>query len=156
VAIITAGAVPLLLAEAYGWNFSYAVMAALMTVGILAVLAAPREARHEQREECRPHVVRESEHEPVRDAVAVRELPDSEDPAVPGRDQGRDEGREREPAPHYEVLGRLLTRDAEEAEPNEDEEREVCPDKGEIDRGERAQNSIRTLAKTFRPAAGMK
>ena len=46
VAIITAGAVPLLLAEAYSWNFSYAVMAALMTVGILAVLAAPREARH--------------------------------------------------------------------------------------------------------------
>ena len=30
VAIIVAGAVPLLLAEAYGWNFSYAVMAALM------------------------------------------------------------------------------------------------------------------------------
>src|SRR5688500_10941921 len=50
VAIITAGAVPLLLAEAYSWNFSYAVMAALMTVGILAVVAAPREARHAIRE----------------------------------------------------------------------------------------------------------
>ena len=46
VAIIVAGAVPLLLAEAYGWNFSYAVMAALMAVGVLAVLAAPREQRH--------------------------------------------------------------------------------------------------------------
>ncbi len=46
VAIIVAGAVPLLLAQAYGWNFSYAVMAALMTVGVLAVLAAPREKRH--------------------------------------------------------------------------------------------------------------
>jgi MFS transporter, PAT family, beta-lactamase induction signal transducer AmpG len=46
VAIIVAGAVPLLLAEAYGWNFSYALMAALMTIGVLAVLAAPREARH--------------------------------------------------------------------------------------------------------------
>ena len=46
VAIIVAGAVPLLLAEAYGWNFSYAVMAALMTVGVLGVLAAPREERH--------------------------------------------------------------------------------------------------------------
>jgi MFS transporter, PAT family, beta-lactamase induction signal transducer AmpG len=46
VAIIVAGAVPLLLAEAYGWNFSYALMAALMTVGVLAVLAAPREERH--------------------------------------------------------------------------------------------------------------
>ncbi len=45
-AIIVAGAVPLLLAETYGWNFSYAVMAALMTVGVLAVLAAPREERH--------------------------------------------------------------------------------------------------------------
>ncbi len=46
VAIIVAGAVPLLLAEAYGWNFSYAVMAALMTVGVAGVLAAPREQRH--------------------------------------------------------------------------------------------------------------
>lgn len=46
VAIIVAGAVPLLLAEAYGWNFSYALMAALMSVGVLAVLAAPREEHH--------------------------------------------------------------------------------------------------------------
>ena len=46
VAIIIAGAVPLLLATAYGWNFSYGVMAALMTLGMLAVLAAPREERH--------------------------------------------------------------------------------------------------------------
>lgn len=46
IAIIVAGAVPLLLAQAYGWNFSYAVMAALMAVGVLGVLAAPREARH--------------------------------------------------------------------------------------------------------------
>ena len=46
VAIIVAGAVPLLLADAYGWNFSYAVMAALMTIGVLAVLAAPREEHH--------------------------------------------------------------------------------------------------------------
>jgi len=46
VAIIVAGAAPLLLAEGYGWNFAYAVMAALMTVGVLAVLAAPREERH--------------------------------------------------------------------------------------------------------------
>jgi PAT family beta-lactamase induction signal transducer AmpG len=43
VAIIVAGAAPLLLADAYGWNFSYAVMAALMTVGVAGVLAAPRE-----------------------------------------------------------------------------------------------------------------
>jgi PAT family beta-lactamase induction signal transducer AmpG len=48
-AMITAGAAPLLLAQAYSWNLSYAVMAALMGVGMLAVLAAPREARHQIR-----------------------------------------------------------------------------------------------------------
>jgi PAT family beta-lactamase induction signal transducer AmpG len=46
VATITAGAVPLVLADAYGWNLSYAVMAALMAVGVLGTLAAPREAQH--------------------------------------------------------------------------------------------------------------
>ena len=46
VAIIVAGAVPLLLAESFGWNFSYGVMAALMSIGVVAVLAAPREERH--------------------------------------------------------------------------------------------------------------
>ena len=45
VGIIVAGAVPLLLADTYGWNFSYAAMATLMAVGIAAVLAAPREDR---------------------------------------------------------------------------------------------------------------
>lgn len=49
VAVITAGAVPLVLAETQGWNFSYAVMAALMGVGMLAVLFAPREKKHELR-----------------------------------------------------------------------------------------------------------
>ena len=44
--MIVAGAGPLLLAQAYGWNFSYGVMGALMGVGVLAVLAAPREERH--------------------------------------------------------------------------------------------------------------
>lgn len=46
IAMIVAGAAPLLLAESYGWNFSYAVMAALMGVGMLAVLCAPREIQH--------------------------------------------------------------------------------------------------------------
>ena len=46
VATLTAGAIPLILADSYGWNFSYALMAALMTVGIVGVLAAPREERH--------------------------------------------------------------------------------------------------------------
>jgi len=46
VGMIVAGSVPLLLAEAYGWNFSYALMAALMVVGVVGVLAAPPEERH--------------------------------------------------------------------------------------------------------------
>lgn len=45
-AMITAGAVPLLLAEAYNWNLSYAVMAALMGIGVAGVLLAPRERKH--------------------------------------------------------------------------------------------------------------
>jgi MFS transporter, PAT family, beta-lactamase induction signal transducer AmpG len=65
VAIIVAGAVPLLLATSYGWNFSYAVMAALMLVGILAVLAAPREMRHA----IRPIETAGIEPAPARDAV---------------------------------------------------------------------------------------
>jgi PAT family beta-lactamase induction signal transducer AmpG len=46
IATITAGAVPLLLAGKYGWNFSYGLMAGLMLVGIVGVLAAPTEQRH--------------------------------------------------------------------------------------------------------------
>lgn len=45
-AVLLAGAAPLVLAELYSWNFSYAVMSALMGVGIVAVLLAPREAQH--------------------------------------------------------------------------------------------------------------
>lgn len=43
VAMIVAGAVPLFLAEAFSWNLSYAVMAGLMSIGILGVLLAPQE-----------------------------------------------------------------------------------------------------------------
>ena len=50
IATILSGAVPLVLAEAYGWHVSYGVMAALMGFGILATLAAPRETHHEIRE----------------------------------------------------------------------------------------------------------
>jgi MFS transporter, PAT family, beta-lactamase induction signal transducer AmpG len=50
IATILSGAIPLVLAEAYGWHVSYGVMAALMGFGILATLAAPREIRHEIRE----------------------------------------------------------------------------------------------------------
>ncbi len=46
IAIITAGAAPLVLADHYGWHFSYAMMAGLMLVGVLAVLGAPREQTH--------------------------------------------------------------------------------------------------------------
>ncbi|MDO1559277.1 MFS transporter [Brevundimonas sp. 2R-24] len=46
VAMIVAGAVPLVLAELYNWNLSYAVMAALMGLGVVGVLMAPREKQH--------------------------------------------------------------------------------------------------------------
>lgn len=46
VAMIVAGAVPLLLAESYGWNVAYGLMAVLMLVGVGGVMAAPREAQH--------------------------------------------------------------------------------------------------------------
>ena len=43
IAILTAGIAPLVLAQRIDWSFAYAAMAALMAVGVLAVLAAPRE-----------------------------------------------------------------------------------------------------------------
>ncbi|MEI9996138.1 MAG: MFS transporter [Rhizomicrobium sp.] len=46
IAIIVAGAVPLILADRLGWNLSYGLMAGLMLIGMLAVLAAPREQAH--------------------------------------------------------------------------------------------------------------
>jgi PAT family beta-lactamase induction signal transducer AmpG len=46
IAMIVAGALPLVLAESMGWNFSYGLMAALMLVGAGAVLLAPREKVH--------------------------------------------------------------------------------------------------------------
>ncbi|PTT71558.1 permease, partial [Pseudomonas sp. HMWF010] len=45
-AMIMAGAVPLLLAERFGWNISYLAMAAAMSVGVVSTLLAPREAAH--------------------------------------------------------------------------------------------------------------
>ena len=46
VAIIVAGAVPLILADQVGWHLSYALMAGMMLIGVAAVLLAPREAQH--------------------------------------------------------------------------------------------------------------
>jgi PAT family beta-lactamase induction signal transducer AmpG len=46
IAQIVAGALALWLADLYGWALSYTVMAALMAIGILAVLLAPREQAH--------------------------------------------------------------------------------------------------------------
>lgn len=46
VAQIVAGALALVLADAYGWALSYTVMAALMAIGVIAVLLAPREQAH--------------------------------------------------------------------------------------------------------------
>ena len=50
IALLVAGALPLILAQSYSWNVSYGAMAALMSVGVLGVLAAPREAQHAIRE----------------------------------------------------------------------------------------------------------
>ena len=44
IAIIVAGAAPLMLADHLGWNLAYGTMAGLMGIGIAAVLFAPREA----------------------------------------------------------------------------------------------------------------
>jgi PAT family beta-lactamase induction signal transducer AmpG len=49
-ATLTAGAAPLFLASSFGWNVSYGVMAALMGIGIVATLAAPRENAHTVRD----------------------------------------------------------------------------------------------------------
>jgi PAT family beta-lactamase induction signal transducer AmpG len=49
IATITAGALPLVLADHMAWGGSYAITASLMLVGALAVLAAPREAAHQVR-----------------------------------------------------------------------------------------------------------
>jgi PAT family beta-lactamase induction signal transducer AmpG len=46
IAMIVAGAAPLLIAETYGWSTSYAVMAGLMLAGVAGVLGAPRETAH--------------------------------------------------------------------------------------------------------------
>ena len=43
IAILTAGIAPLVLAQHVDWSFAYAAMAALMAIGVAAVLAAPRE-----------------------------------------------------------------------------------------------------------------
>jgi PAT family beta-lactamase induction signal transducer AmpG len=45
-AMVMAGAVPLILAERFGWNFSYALMALAVLIGVGATLWAPREAAH--------------------------------------------------------------------------------------------------------------
>lgn len=43
IAMIVAGALPLVLADRYGWNLSYAVMAGCMLIAVGATLLAPRE-----------------------------------------------------------------------------------------------------------------
>ncbi len=50
IAMIVAGVVPLAMSDVVGWSLSYALMAALMLVGVTGVLGAPREAKHELRE----------------------------------------------------------------------------------------------------------
>jgi len=45
IAILTAGIAPLLIADNWSWNTAYAAMAALMLIGVGAVLLAPRETK---------------------------------------------------------------------------------------------------------------
>jgi len=62
---IIAGALALALADAYGWQLSYTVMAAFMAIGIGSVLFAPREQAHAIR-----HIPVEGiPHRPVPEAV---------------------------------------------------------------------------------------
>jgi PAT family beta-lactamase induction signal transducer AmpG len=64
-AVLVSGAVPLMLADTFGWRVSYIVMAAAMGLGVAASLAAPREVEHRARQtriEDVPAV-------PVRDAI---------------------------------------------------------------------------------------
>jgi PAT family beta-lactamase induction signal transducer AmpG len=46
VALVIAGALPLIMADAFGWSVSYGLMALLMGIGVLAVVLAPRETTH--------------------------------------------------------------------------------------------------------------
>lgn len=65
IAMIVAGVAPLLMSEAVGWNLSYAVMAALMGLGVLGVLGAPREIEHQ----VRPIDYADAPEAPARDGV---------------------------------------------------------------------------------------
>jgi PAT family beta-lactamase induction signal transducer AmpG len=49
IAMVVAGAAPLVIAEYYGWALSYTVMAVLMGIGVVAVLLAPSERAHSLR-----------------------------------------------------------------------------------------------------------
>lgn len=64
IAMITAGALPLVLADAYGWNLSYAVMAGCMLIAVAATLLAPREKAQRPRIDLTadmiPHPAREA------------------------------------------------------------------------------------------------
>jgi PAT family beta-lactamase induction signal transducer AmpG len=62
---IVAGAAPLFLADRLGWHVSYAIMAAVMALGVLAVLFAPRE---------REHVIRPIATEGIAEAPALEAL----------------------------------------------------------------------------------
>jgi PAT family beta-lactamase induction signal transducer AmpG len=65
VALLVSGALPLILAQAYSWQLSYAVMAALMLVGMTATLLAPREAQHA----VRPIDTKGARRAPLADAI---------------------------------------------------------------------------------------
>ena len=49
IAPFVSGIVPLMLADTLGWGFAYALMAALMALGVIGVLLAPKEVEHKVR-----------------------------------------------------------------------------------------------------------
>lgn len=65
IARVVAGAVPLIIAQAYSWSLSYFLMAAMMLIGVGAVLLAPRERVHD----VRAPMVLDLPHRPVADVL---------------------------------------------------------------------------------------
>jgi hypothetical protein len=83
----------------------FPVVHGVQLVGDGKAPGAAHAVRKQQREHDGEKIIGETEDEPVGDAVEVRELPDPENAAVPGRHQRRHESRKREQtAPKDEFL----------------------------------------------------
>lgn len=65
VALVVAGALPLVLADGFGWSVSYSVMTALMGLGVIAALLAP----HEQSQVLRIATITSAAQRPALDRI---------------------------------------------------------------------------------------